>query len=83
MHGAGAWEPYIVSPALQNFLRSLEYLRAQSSQEDSLVEPNASTITDRGRIKDLEKEMNSLNAENEFWAAFFERHVDWLQENDR
>lgn len=83
VHGAGAWEPSIVSPALLSFLRSLEYLRTQSTQEDSLVEPDGSTITDRGRIKNLENEMNNLNAENEFWGAFFERHVEWLEENDR
>lgn len=83
MHGAGAWEPYTVSPALQNFLESLQHLRAHSSQEDSLVEPDDTTITDRSWIRSLEKEMNRLNAEDEFWGAFFERHVEWLKENDR
>lgn len=83
MHGAGAWEPYIISPALQNFLSSLEHLRTQSAQEDSLVEPDDSTITDRDWIKSLENEMNRLNAEHEFWGAFFERYVEWLEQNDR
>lgn len=83
MHGAGAWDPHIVSPALGNFLRCLKHLQTQSHQDDSLIEPNDSTVTDRGRIMDLKEELNRMNGEEEFWDAFFERHVDWLHENDR
>lgn len=83
MHGTGSWDPYIVSPTLRNFLSGLGYLRSQSTQDDWLIEPNDSTLVDRTKIKALEQKLSSLNAEGEFWGAFFERYVEWLEENDR
>jgi hypothetical protein len=83
MHGVGEWIPNLVSPAVQNFLSCLEHLQAKSGQDYSLIEPDDSTLTERDRIKDLKEEMNRLNGEEEFWEAFFERHVEWLEENDR
>src|SRR5512139_2763338 len=83
MHGMGAWQPNSVSPGTESFLSSLKYLRVQSTQDDSLIEPTSSTITDRRQLKSLEREMSSLNAGHEFWGSFFERHVEWLEENDR
>lgn len=82
MHGQGSWDPSSVSPTLRNFLSSLDHLRSQSTQDDSLVEPDDSTLTDRDRIKALEKELSRLNGEDDFWEAYFESYVDWLEESE-
>lgn len=82
MHGAGSWEPNEVSPSLRNFLSCLAYLRSISTQDNSLIEPNDSTIKKRKELKALETKLSELNGEAYFWNCFFERYSEWLKEND-
>lgn len=82
MHGMGSWNPEEISPSLRNFLGSLKHLQSISRQDCARIDPDKRTLMDRKKIKELEAKLNELNGERYFWGGFFERYIEWLEEND-
>lgn len=84
MHGAGSWDPTLVSRSVSGFISSIEYLKKKSNQDTELVEPDENTIRDEIELGKLYTHLISLCGEDAsfFWECFIEQHKDWILESE-
>lgn len=84
MHGAGSWDPTLVSASFTGFMGSLEVLKNKSGQDIDLIDPDEHTIRDEGELEEIHSEIVRLcGTDSEFfWECFFEQHQDWIAESE-
>jgi len=84
MHGAGNWNPTLVSKDLSGFFSSINYLQKKSNQDSDLIEPDENTISDEVELGKIYKHLISLCGEDAsfFWECFIEQHQDWITESE-
>ncbi|TMP35974.1 hypothetical protein [Pseudoalteromonas rubra] len=82
MHGEGQWIPEQVSTSLNSFLESLLYLNKLSKQSFAQVSPDENTITDPRELAVIERQLQTISGETEYWEYFMEQHCEWVEDHE-